>query len=497
MKKSVYLLAALIVILTSCNKNELDSGGKEALLTDEEFKVLYQMRNLNDRIGINEATEYANNVIDFLEGDLALKSGSERKISSVNYVTTLKTKAAVDGSTESDEVQLPDTVAYVFNFGDDDGFAVVAADTRIETPILAYSGDGALDQNLDNPGVAILLDGTEDYIRKSIVEAQNKRDSLVESILTKLDLEETETKGIATNFLELLGRIRITKTTGKWFTESKLSPLSQVEWEQGAPFNAEVPYICSTGGSGGRAWAGCVAIATAQIMSYWKYPASIDGTSFRWEDMNSYTSSYSYYNRNSMYKTWIGDMNSASTTVKYQVAKLIERIGSHVGMKYGSDGSSAQTGDAVSYLRQVGFQGGSESAYNYNTVISSLNNRQPVLARGNSTKTEHRILWGAIKWATYSDGHAWIIDGYMTKKQPLLTTVEVLNAAGRVISSQTSTEYTTARYLHNNWGWSGFQNGYFLNDSFNSNIVDEASNTKSGEAGNFQFEVKIYPFIKK
>lgn len=60
--------------------------GSEIIFTDAELKVIYQMRNENNRVGIEEATKFAHDVITFLEEEATVKSGMTRSIRSVTPV---------------------------------------------------------------------------------------------------------------------------------------------------------------------------------------------------------------------------------------------------------------------------------------------------------------------------------------------------------------------------------------------------------------------------
>jgi signal peptidase I len=242
-------------------------------------------------------------------------------------------------------------------------------------------------------------------------------------------------------------------------------------------------------------------------MSYWQYPTSIDGRVFDWAELNKYTSRPNAYD-NVKGKNYIPSKVSTSvpeTNFKTQVANLMERIGAHVGMDYGCDGSGASTVDAVQFLQKHGYKYNYSISlghsplptpvalnFNTNTVISSLEQNQPVLIDGYRTKN---TFLGITIY--YSNGHAWVVDGYISQKQPITIKTELLKK-GNVVSVSTSTDYNYTTYLHNNWGWNGSNNGYYISGSFDANNgPDSASNTKSGEPYNYQYDVDIFPFISR
>jgi hypothetical protein len=68
----------------------------------------------------------------------------------------------------------------------------------------------------------------------------------------------------------------------------------------------------------------------------------------------------------------------------------------------------------------------------------------------------------------------------------------------RVVERMYFTGYTAStNYLHNNWGWGSNANGYFAAGSFDSNTSHLTSNTKAGNAHNYQYNIEIFPYISK
>ena len=147
----------------------------EIYFTEDELLVLMQMRNPDNRICIDEATETALDAISFFNGTTT-RLGATRTIAGVTALRSEPTtRMATRSTNESDvEIQIPDTVAFVFNFADNAGFTIVAADTRISSSILAFVEDGNLDLNeeVDHPGLSIFFEGLEEYMERSIIEAE-------------------------------------------------------------------------------------------------------------------------------------------------------------------------------------------------------------------------------------------------------------------------------------------------------------------------------------
>jgi hypothetical protein len=432
--------------------------------------------------------EQANWVIDFLNGENSLKSGSNRRVSSISALVSDNKTVALKSSDLAD-IEIPDTLAYIANFGDDLGFAIISADTRIDEPLFAFTGSGSLVDSIDNPGVIIFLQHLEDYMINSIVEAEHQQDSLLSSILEKLDIE-VGTKSTSIEEAKAAARAgrRPVVTTE---TLNHITPLVPVEWGQGGPFNNGLKDKDCYGEKtpdNGKPWAGCVATAVAHIMSRWEHPSKIGNFSFNWNELNQYTSRPGAYPKaGSRY------VSSAPDNVRSQLANLMKQIGDGAGMSHGCYGSSAKTEKAISFLNKHGFSvkmtlmsasnmetTGVLESYNSAKAIASMNRREPLIVEGCSEKTDYKVL-GITVNTTYDVCHAWVIDGHLKRR---VTTDGV---------------HVETDYIHNNWGWNGYKNGYFKSGVFDSRFEPAlASGTKSSkEDGNFQYRLKMTPHIRR
>lgn len=512
------LVAIMAITFTSCEHNESDFTVQSELLSSklsaEEIDVLFRMRNgKSNKISLEEATQIAHEVIGFLEDETIIKVRASRKI---GKITTLRNSQTKRTATESlgETVEMPDTLAYIFNFADSAGYTIIAADTRVETPILCYTDRGTLCDSIDNAGLAVFLTGAEFYIERSIVEAQQMRDSLIADILAKIDqtgikdtiyLDESNVPIRTTPMENITIEPQIAYSYGPWQVDTRVGPLLPVEWGQHAPYNKLIKYYnCSSGTSP----TGCVATATAQIMAYWGHPNYIGNYTFNWNVLRRYTAIPNRY-----YGAGILSVNAYGAEADFfrqQVASIMERIGYYIDMDYYCDRSSADDGDAVDFLHTLGFSGGNKQNYNGNTVISSLNNTRPIMIGGYSTKKE---FLGISFLYTLSGGHTWVIDGYLRMKRVVTITVRTeqivpelslphggTGTSGRQMLIYTTTTTTTTEYspyyLHNNWGWDGDRNGYYVAGSFNTNNgADYNSNTRSSEPHNYQFNIEMFPNI--
>ncbi len=197
-----------------------------------------------------------------------------------------------------------------------------------------------------------------------------------------------------------------------------VAPLLTSRWGQGELSCNDYNYYVPSGCGSCNKLAGCVAVAMAQTMYYWKYPVytvnltNIEMT-FDWCNMVDALNAGS--------PNYINERNA--------VARLIKYCGDEVGMSYGCSASSASTSDTRNALvNKFNYSGDAsyqkKSSYSNSNWISkiksNLNQGRPVLYRGEST-----------------GGHAFVCDGY-----------------------------TSDDFFHFNWGWYGsYGNWWFtLND---------------------------------
>ena len=439
-----------MVLFASCEKDdvmkEVDSDSSQE--KKEESSLNYRaLFSTDHKIGVAEAKELALDASSlFSKDDSGLKSGRARAIGEVR---ALRSEETTLRSGSGDEVPIPDTLAYVCNFADSAGFAIICADDRVGCPILAYVGEGALGDEVDNPGLAMVLSNMEDYLIGSIRQFEAEKDSLRQKAEAQLQDDTTCLKRVYTGKYDLI-------------SNESVAPLICTKWHQQEPYNIYAP-VCS---GKKHMLAGCVAIATAQMLAYYEYPKSIDGYSFDWKGMKVASSAGD---------SKITDQNRIS------IARLVRIVGNHVGVEYGCEGSSANPNDVLPWLELYGYQAYSPD-YTWGNIKSSLDARAPVMMYGCRIKTEKKKKFLGIPIKTYyeySGGHVWLIDGYKTttiKNYTYTTNTDT----GVTANKHLSTSYSNT-FLKINWGWGGlYDDEYYALGCFNPGV------------NNYQYEQKIY-----
>jgi hypothetical protein len=207
-----------------------------------------------------------------------------------------------------------------------------------------------------------------------------------------------------------------------------VNPFMLVNWGQGSSWNRFCPV--DPKGPGGRVYVGCVAVSMAQAMSIFKIPSKGQGSHSY--NLPLYGTQYANFGNTDYF--W--SLMSPDRANDYN-ALLLYHSAVSVNMNFGADGSGAQTSSIESALKKY-FLFSQKILYKRRTgtnqewhelLIKQLTNGRPIVYAGDADDGE--------------SGHAFNIDG-------------VLNST----------------YFHINWGWTGFNNGYFTLDALNPEIYN-------------------------
>ncbi|MBR4676761.1 MAG: C10 family peptidase [Bacteroidales bacterium] len=450
--KHFYKIPVLAVLfsgsLISCGDDLLSGNGIEKItelgqatkpsvvLTRDEEILLTELSNQTPKISMEQAVEIADNFFN-------RNTLSKRTMTMPQCEVLTRTKQKLSKSDDGSENI--DTMLYILNY--DDGFAVVSADVRVPEQILAYSDEGSIHLDSENPGINLFMDMAQDYIDLNILMADAVRDSLEKSLNEKL----LTAVGIPLHTLSKYKRMTSKKLVYEYnkstyiSTDAIVGPYTKTYWHQRSPYNNSVPTK-----DGKDCPAGCVALAVSQLMAYWQWPMKdIYGVRLEWST--------------------ILDNNENNTYRNYHVSRFIYNTGRTINTIYDIDGSDAYTEDALKLLKKYGYTTGNIQNYSFSKVQVSLDNKYPVIIDGDS-KTE-------VEGKT--SGHCWLIDGYAkttwncdSKKSYVVmyiddVTGEVSGELQENVSSTTDYYY----YQHFNWGGgeSNSSNGYYLSKVFDNN----------------------------
>ena len=330
----------------------------------------------------------------------SLDDGATRSASAYSVKTIQKMNLSTEGDTRVDNpLVVPDF--YSIGLNDEMGTVLLAEKGNTIKPLAYFQGENNLDIN------EVLEDTTStlSFIVKVLVE-QN------------LDMEESDvesdTRAVTNTIVE------------------RLEPKCKVYWHQGAPFNK----YCFTD-NGAQAVAGCVAIAGVQALTVLQPSEPLISS---WDAVIA-EKYYSYSN----------------TEVTKEVARLIAEIGAKIHMDYGETASGAQKSDLIKHFKnKYGVVD-----YDCERAIDVLKTEHGVIIIGGyATKTTKKKFFK--KTTTYSDGHAFIADGY-------------------VKYGDEGKKNDDPYYLHINYGWG--------NNSYNGYILSAKKKYTEDAAMKFSYEI--------
>ena len=402
-KKSKIVIANSIALAMSMVFTSCDDSIREEYVEDA-------VTNYNvDMISVAKMK-----AIDFISGLGVVTRGSspEEEISSCYEWT--KENLCFQLKDYSDFKNLPDTIMYVVNLKNDNGYILVPVDQRIPG-ILAYIEHGSLSplDRIENDGFKLFLDGVKKLLANRFPGENNN---------------------------PIPGN-----DTMPWAIDTIYAPLLTTKWGQQYPFNVSCPTF-----NGNYSVAGCVAIATAQIIAYHESPESYNNHFFNWETIK--------LDSVPLYSMDIGS-----------VAQLIADIGRIVHMNYTDTLSTANSIYVAECLDSLGYHHVGLVDYDYNTCMEEFNNSRPVYIKG---RPHDRVV-----------GHAWIIDGGIVRSVHL----GMFLPGGGLGFSRTNIQ----RLVHCNWGMNGDKDGYFLSDVFDTEQGVDI--TRSYYDTNLQIYKEVYP----
>ena len=303
-------------------------------------------------------------------------------------------------SVESNQLNLEKTTTnlfYIFNFLNSDGFIIVAADDRVN-PILGYSSEKDFDISKAPQPVLSWLNRCNEQITRIISDDNSPIHPEWEEI-------KTGKKLVKSGNLQVL-------------------PLLKTNWDQYPFYNDSCP---KDPVSKSLSVTGCVATAMAQTLKFWNYPPQALGSNqYRLPGFGMLKADFSKSKYN-----WSNMANSINSS-NPSIALLMKDCGLAVNMQYSSIGSGAwvsgRTAPTAEYalINNFGYS---------NSMTSKLKDSYTDAAWISLLKAEFDSSRVVIYYGYTSDllsGHCFVADGYDANN-----------------------------FIHINWGWGGYANGYF------------------------------------
>ena len=418
MKRLVILSATIFVIaLSSCSKDD------DLVQPMRKFP---HARTSNER-SFNDALTIAQKAISLVSSE-GTRAKSERQID------LTQTRAVMSETTRSANIE-QDTLMYIFNFADDQGFAIVPK-SKNAPELLAVTTKGYYDgEETDNKGFNIYMEYATAGIRSAPLDTTKKP-------IPDLEIGDGSGDGSSGDNGGNNGGGIGDQVITEWKTETdydttRRGPLLSTKWGQNNPFN-DFCYVDGAQSGTKNTPAGCAAIAVAQIMAYHEFPNSINLT-YSFAPTTNLTLNWDYWKENS-YNDPIG------------LAIFIRELGERLNMDYQLDGSSSSIVYARNVLRDLSYNTSSIIDYNIydNKIVpNNIADNLPVYIRG------YDVL--------DSVGHAWIIDGYMFTEE---TSKDYQRQMGQTNWTLVNTVYIKNTYYSFNWGHHGSKDGWFFIEKY-------------------------------
>ncbi|MBR3827573.1 MAG: C10 family peptidase [Alistipes sp.] len=345
------------------------------------------------------------------------------------------------------KIDLPDTLVYIVDFDNGDGYAILGAQYDI-SPIFSITENGTFDTDKFAEAIRhevknniITLEECEQRSLESVEEHDlnhlSTDDSFVYELMASYVIDDAIDGPIildptpVTPPITPPSLIRTTTYTTMEIVEH-YPPLLTTTWHQWEPFNLKCENdeseLCPTG---------CTVTALAQIIAYHEYPQNLTccGVPISWDVVKGYDSEVSY-------------TDDSDTIV--QLSCLCRELGksNYCDVNYTPTGSSSNATKAKNAFEELKYKNvdkrlGFEEA-DISAVINMIKKNKPVYV-------------GAHK--TINNGHAMVYDGYV-KRRPKTTTTCYFSDG----SYDTTITYGSMQNLfHIAWGYTdGLHNGYYL-----------------------------------
>ena len=418
MKKS-YLMLLLVTMfaLVACNHN------------DSEVVVDTTQTNENAIIDGKVSLTRAISNADFVFRNTEELGNKTRKIKSVDVLKRANANSRVTRTSSLDE---QDALAYVVNYDNNEGFAILAATTKLP-PVISIGDEG----NFNTEGfVNFIQNNGATRSGEEINPAQEVQYAIINNslILPPINVGEQELLGVDTTVM------------------FKCLPLTPTKWGQESPYNY---YAYDPNNQ--KAKAGCVPIAGAQVLASLCYHHN-------WRPTTQLSSTYhiDWYaiNRMMFYDIFKFASNDYSDNA-LTVASLVRAVGEDVNASYGVNQTGAPTENLANTYLKLGMSSAEYYPDNYNTPFMKqevfnmiVNLNYPVNARARSNSSNGYV------------GHSFIFDGWLRLEYSLLGYSTIENIPG-VLERIDDNFQRSLDLVHINFGWYGYSDGYYLPDAIN------------------------------
>lgn len=488
------VLISILNALASCT-NDLDS-----LVHEGDVFIECVEPTTPHHIPISKALSSLESIMESMGMD------NTRAMNRSNWTVTRIPMSTFKPQTRTGNTEVADAL-YVVDF-EEGGYAILSADDRLPDEVIAVTNSGDLEFNpnpLEDPVITLddlYVEEDEDYLLGSEPRDEGTSEGFIEGLVANYvigwidslrdDDDEFGDPMLPPGGGNIGGGGSGGNTGGdsgdfnvdySYRTDMLSDEKLQTQWYQREPYNKYCPNRYRYRGLFGATYsrveeydfdpraewgddyidsidlaAGCVAIATAQIIAYNKYPAL--GNVIGDDDADNWDWLFRDFSR-------LVDRQLRAEYLARQEdykAELVHASGVGCDMNYGFMGTSysfATPNAAKKYLQELGYTNVVRHiGYDDSIVKTQIENDCPVFV-------------GALEALPETSGHAWVIDGYKTTNK--ICTLTLPN--GTLISE---TIVDTTNYVHCNWGWSnGSNNGWFSSTLLDTDACIDVEDAES------------------
>lgn len=422
MKKHLFFFFLLILI--GCSEEALDI----------DFRKSTPVNGINqdDVVPIEKALKRLYSMMDAMPVKTRGGYSCTRQIETISV-------CGGNSITRSNGYSLSDTIAYIVNFADNQGFAVLGARYSLE-PVYALTEEGTLDtEKLNCAMINACRRNVNNEPGNTLTDSWGRDDEVGIDYMY----------GLLAESMVAAPRIKVDTTYeyGEWEPISYVGPLVEVKWDQDYPFNMKMDVVTWKRYTI-RMAVGCTVIAATQMMSSNRHPLFAPGDSavYSWNNLKLVSN---YLNRKN-YSPYYPDALPLPEKSEYvdQLADVLHHVGKCFNVFFHEGGTGATIDDVLAGLKSLDPIYYKDAEWvsiesNMDKIYKLLNDNKPI------------IIYGAKKG--YSSAHAWIIDGYLNCERDV-----VITETSGYNPPVTYTRRQQGYMLHCNWGWNGMGDGYFL-----------------------------------
>lgn len=409
-----------------------------------------------------------NSFLADVDANNTTRGGKIRQIKDVTPILDDKFQNATRVS-EDEAAAAIDTLLYMVNFEDEEGYAVLSA-VDFLAPIIAVIDEGSSDSliasspigggiwDVEEDDCCVIYDEDEVSDDWEVIVPPSDSIGLINPLSHSHEITRTsETSSAVKHNLRFVshmindycefrlidhqnpngdggesGGSEPVDQPQNWVILGQVQPMLDTEWTQYWPFNAYCPSKPNSSVSylNGRAPVGCTAVALGQIVAYHQYPEEVITYWPNWNIISTVT-------------------KESPDADKYLVARLLSILGSnYIDMTYNTYSSSSGISNVSKAMKRLGYRNVStRSGYNEQEIFTYLLSDRPIYIRAVSPKSENQD--------NERLGHAWVIDGYIKRQRG--TQIETM--------------------MHCNMGNGRNTNGYYASKVFDTTkVMDEDGN---------------------